>query len=48
MDYAPPGGETWPKVKDRVVEYLNQIEHGDHLIFTHGGAITTLLVDHGV
>ena len=48
-DYHAPGGESWHLVRQRVEKYIKNITPpGNHLIFTHGGPIATILQDHGV
>ena len=48
LDYRAPNGESWREVKSRVEEYFATLPHGNHLIFTHGGPITTVLLSKGI
>ncbi len=41
-DFAPPGGETIPKVRERLLAFIDSLAPGRHLIFSHGGAIRVL------
>jgi probable phosphoglycerate mutase len=38
-DFEAPGGESMTQVRDRVVEFLDGLHPGSHLIVTHGGVI---------
>ena len=46
--YQAPGGESWPLVRARAVNYFRALPDGKHLIFTHGGLITSYLHAAGV
>ncbi|CDW71482.1 phosphoglycerate mutase [Stylonychia lemnae] len=46
--YQAPQGESWPQVKERAARYFGQLNTGNHLIFTHGGVITSYLYDQGI
>ena len=48
LDYRAPQGESWHEVKARMEEYFASLPEGNHLIFTHGGPITTVLLDKGI
>ena len=48
INYRAPNGESWLEVKQRFENHLSTLQAGNHLIFTHGGPITTLLLSHGV
>jgi len=48
-DYKAPGGEGWSDVKSRAARYFSSLDADKtHLIFTHGGLITSYLYDLGV
>ena len=47
-NYQAPGGESWPQARQRAVEYYRTVGRGNHLVFTHGGLITTYLYHAGV
>ena len=47
-NYQAPGGENWLIVKERVQDYFSSLSVGNHLVFTHGGTLTTILYDHGI
>ena len=40
--FVAPGGESHAQMQDRVVRFLNGLETGAHLVFTHGGVIRML------
>jgi probable phosphoglycerate mutase len=40
--FEAPGGESVSRLRDRVVEFVDGLSHGDHLVFTHGGVIRVL------
>ena len=42
-DYEAPGGESWNIVRQRLEDYFASLPEGNHLVFTHGGAISSLL-----
>jgi broad specificity phosphatase PhoE len=46
--YQAPGGENWPQVRARAVDYFRTFKKGNHLVFTHGGLITSYLYNAGV
>ena len=48
LDFKAPNGESWLDVKLRVSSFLWGLDNGSHLVYTHGGPLTTLLLDHGV
>jgi 2,3-bisphosphoglycerate-dependent phosphoglycerate mutase len=37
--FAAPGGESMGEFKARIVEFLDALPAGDHLVVTHGGVI---------
>eukprot|EP00347_Sterkiella_histriomuscorum_P013107 403365991 len=47
-EYQAPNGESWPQVKQRATEYFSTFGVGNHLVFTHGGLITSYLHHAGV
>ncbi len=47
-DYQAPGGENWPQVRERATSYFRTLGQGNHLVFTHGGLITSYLYNAGV
>jgi probable phosphoglycerate mutase len=42
VDYEAPGGESIASLRDRVLEFVEALPDGRHLIFSHGGAIRLL------
>jgi 2,3-bisphosphoglycerate-dependent phosphoglycerate mutase len=40
--FEAPGGESVSRLTDRVLEFVDGLSHGDHLVFTHGGVIRVL------
>ena len=48
LNYRAPNGESWIEVKQRMEQHFASLPVGNHLIFTHGGPITTLLLSYGV
>ncbi len=40
--FCAPGGEDLVAFEARVREFVNSLEHGRHLIFTHGGVVRVL------
>ena len=47
-DFHAPGGESWVMLRQRVEAYFSTLGKGNHLVFTHGGPIVTVLQDHGL
>ncbi len=47
-EFQAPGGENWPQVRTRASEYFKKLGTGNHLVFTHGGLITSYLYNAGV
>lgn len=47
-DYQAPGGENRNEVQCRINEFINSLNDGNHLIFTHGGLITIGLSKFGI
>lgn len=47
-NYQAPGGESWPQVRKRAADHFRTLAKGNHLVFTHGGLITTYLYNAGV
>lgn len=41
-DFAAPGGESIVEFQARVLDFLEPLEPGDHLVVTHGGVIRML------
>ena len=41
--YQAPGGENWHLVRQRMECYFAKLPVGNHLIFTHGGAMCSVL-----
>ena len=39
---ALPGGESFDQVKSRILDFINNIGSGKHLVFSHGGAIRSV------
>lgn len=42
-DFSAPGGESVPRLRQRVLGFIAALTPGSHLIFTHGGVIRLLL-----
>jgi probable phosphoglycerate mutase len=40
--FEPPGGETFEDLRRRVLEFVNGLPSGRHLVFTHGGVLRLL------
>jgi probable phosphoglycerate mutase len=40
--FVAPGGESVAQLEFRVRNFISDLRHGDHLIFTHGGVIRLL------
>jgi probable phosphoglycerate mutase len=40
--FAAPGGETFGDLRTRVLSFLDELEAGRHLVFTHGGVVRLL------
>ena len=45
--FAAPGGESVDDLRRRVLSFVADLAEGDHLVFTHGGVIRSLLRDAG-
>jgi probable phosphoglycerate mutase len=41
-DFSAPGGESHQQMESRVLDFLNALPDGSHLVFTHGGVIRML------
>ena len=41
-DFVAPGGESMRQLKTRVLEFVNDLEPGRHLVVSHGGVIRML------
>ena len=41
-EFVAPGGESVEAFKRRVIEFLDTLQGGDHLVVTHGGVIRML------
>ena len=49
MDFVAPNGESWMEVRARAIEHFSSLEKNKtHLVFTHGGLVTSYLYDLGV
>lgn len=46
-DFAAPGGESVPELRARVDSFLEELQPGDHVVFTHGGVIHALMRSQG-
>jgi 2,3-bisphosphoglycerate-dependent phosphoglycerate mutase len=42
-DFVAPQGESTQQLTERVLAFMDDLTEGDHLLFTHGGVIRTLL-----
>ena len=40
--FEAPRGESVTRLRDRVLEFVDGLSHGEHLVFTHGGVIRVL------
>jgi probable phosphoglycerate mutase len=40
--FVAPGGESVAQLESRVRDFIGDLRHGEHLIFTHGGVIRLL------
>ena len=47
-NFQAPNGESWPQVRSRAIDYFSTLSKGNHLIFTHGGLITSYLYTAGL
>ena len=47
-EFRAPGGESWGDVRTRTNEYFKTFKEGNHLVFTHGGVITSYLYNAGI
>jgi probable phosphoglycerate mutase len=45
--FSAPGGESVDLLRARVARFVGDLSPGDHLVFTHGGVIRSLLRAHG-
>jgi probable phosphoglycerate mutase len=45
--FAAPGGESVDHLRRRVLDFIEDLAEGEHLVFTHGGVIRALLRDVG-
>jgi probable phosphoglycerate mutase len=43
--FAAPEGESVTQLRSRVLQFVDALPHGEHLVFTHGGVIRLLLRD---
>ena len=41
-DFVAPGGESVPELKQRLLRFLDYLDDGHHVLFTHGGVIRLL------
>ncbi len=46
--FAPPGGETFPELRARVLSFVDTLPPGRHLVFTHGGVVRLLSREAGL
>jgi len=46
--FAPPGGETFDELRERVLAFVDSLPPGRHLVFTHGGVLRLLSREVGV
>jgi probable phosphoglycerate mutase len=47
-DFAAPGGESVRQLRRRLLAFVDELDPGQHLVFTHGGTIRALCQDIGV
>ena len=47
-DFQAKNGENWTDVKKRMNLFFGTLNPGNHLLFTHGGSIVSILNDYGV
>ena len=47
-NYQAPSGESWPQVRSRAQEHFRTLAKGNHLVFTHGGLMTSYLYSAGL
>ena len=48
VDFAAPGGESVEQLRHRLLSFIEDLDPGRHLLFTHGGVIRALCRDLGV
>lgn len=46
--FSAPGGENLEQFKSRLLNFINELRSGRHLIFTHGGVIRMLCKQFGL
>lgn len=46
-DFTAPGGEAYQRFRGRVIEFVDALPPGNHLVFTHGGVLRLLARDRG-
>jgi probable phosphoglycerate mutase len=46
-DFCAPGGETMAGFRARLIDFVEALPRGRHLLFTHGGVIRVLARDRG-
>ena len=44
-DYKAPDGESWLDLEERGREFIESLEDGHHLVFTHGGWLAAMFRD---
>jgi probable phosphoglycerate mutase len=47
-DFQAPDGESHSDFRGRILEFVDQLKSGRHLLFVHGGVIRTLTQDLGI
>ncbi|MCB9520432.1 MAG: histidine phosphatase family protein [Myxococcales bacterium] len=45
--FQAPGGESVETLRRRVLAFVDDLEVGDHLVFSHGGVLRTVLAELG-
>lgn len=45
--FIAPGGESMSQMKARVRDFLDELDPGEHLVFTHGGVVRLVLRECG-
>ena len=46
--FSGENGESWVMVQDRVNKFLQELNSGNHMVFTHGGPLIMMLNKFGV
>lgn len=47
-DFQAPDGETHAEFRSRILQFVDELEPGRHLLFVHGGVIRALTQDLGI